>query len=135
MFELFFHSLPSKSGTFTMNDLVPMFITWMLLIPLVLWLTRLIYKSIRKPVVTYNKTKVLLRRDLFLDLGGFEYLIIVVILVTIYFGFWAYYVFPFSADWLDWRTYVVLLPQFCLVLTIIVLFTVRYVKFRKPFIK
>jgi hypothetical protein len=135
MFELFFHSLPSKSSAFTMNDLVPMFITWLILIPLVLWLTRLIYKSIRKPIITYNKTRVILRRDLFLDLGGFEYLIIIVALTAIYLGFWAYYVSPFAADWFDWRTYVVLLPQVCLILTIIVLFVIRYVKFRKPFIK
>ena len=135
MFNYFFHPLPQENGDFPLNDIVPMLIIWAILIPLSLWLIRLAYKSVRRTTMIYQNTEVYLCRDLFLSLGGFEYLIIVVILSAIYFGFWGYYTLPFSAAWLNWRTWVIVLPQLSLLLTIIVIFFIRYTNFRKPYIK
>jgi len=135
MFNYFFHTLPQANGDLPLNDIVPMLIIWAILIPLSLWLIRLAYKSVRKTTMIYQNTEVYLCRDLFLSLGGFEYLIVVVILSAVYFGFWGYYTLPFSAAWLNWRTWVVVLPQLSLLLTIIVLFFIRYTNFRKPYIK
>lgn len=135
MFYYFFHTLPQENGDFPLNDVIPMLIIWAILIPLILWLVRLAYKSIRKTSMVYQNTEVYLCRDLFLNLGGFEYLIVVVILSAVYFGFWGYYTFPSSAAWLNWRTWVIVLPQIFLLLTIMVLFFIRYTKFRKPYIK
>lgn len=135
MFNYFFHTLPQENGDFPLNDIVPMLIIWAILIPLSLWLIRLAYKSVRRTTMIYQNTEVYLCRDLFLSLGGFEYLIVVVILSAVYFGFWGYYTLPFSAAWLNWRTWVIVLPQLALLLTIIVLFFVHYTNFRKPYIK
>ena len=135
MFNKFFHTLPQENGDFPLNDIVPMLIIWAILIPLSLWLIRLAYKSVRRTTMIYQNTEVYLCRDLFLSLGGFEYLIIVVILSAVYFGFWGYYTLPFSAAWSNWRTWVIALPQLSLLLTIIVIFFIRYTNFRKPYIK
>ncbi len=135
MFNYFFHTLPQENGDFPLNDIVPMLIIWAILIPLTLWLIRLAYKSVCKTPMIYQNTEVYLCRDLFLSLEGFEYLIVVVILAVVYFGFWGYYTLPSSAAWLNWRTWVIVLPQLSLLLTIIVLFFIRYTKFRKPYIK
>ncbi len=133
--NLFFHKLPmdGKEVELSTNDAI--LILWVFLIPLTLWLIRFAYKSIRKKSMVHQNTKVDLCRDIFLDLGGFEYLIIIVILSAIYLGFWAYYTNPFSANWMNWETWVIVLPQISLILTIIVLFFIRYTKFRKPYIK
>lgn len=135
MFNYFFHTLPQENGDFPLNDIVPMLIIWAIIIPLSLWLIRLAYKSVRKTTMIHQNTEVYLCRDLFLSLGGFEYLIVVVILSAVYFGFWGYYTLPFSAAWLNWRTWVIVLPQLSLLLTIIVIFFIRYTNFRKPYIK
>lgn len=135
MFNYFFHTLPSENGDFPLNDIIPMLIVWAILIPLILWLVRLVYKTLRKTTMKHQNTEVYLCRDLFLRLGGFEYLIVVVVLSAIYFGFWAYYTAPSSAAWLNWRTWIIVLPQISLLLTIIILFAIRYTKFRKPYIK
>lgn len=135
MFNYFFHTLPQENGDFSLNDIVPMLIIWAILIPLSLWLIRLAYKSVRRTTMIYQNTEVYLCRDLFLSLGGFEYLIVVVILSAVYFGFWGYYTLPFSAAWLNWKTWVIVLPQLSLLLTIIVIFFIRYTNFRKPYIK
>lgn len=136
MFNYFFHTLPQENGDFPLNDIVPMLIIWAILIPLSLWLIRLAYKSVhRRTTMIYQNTEVYLCRDLFLSLRGFEYLIVVVILSAVYFGFWGYYTLPFSAAWLNWRTWVIVLPQLSLLLTIIVIFFIRYTNFRKPYIK
>lgn len=135
MFNYFFHKLPQENGDFPLNDIVPMLIIWAILIPLSLWLIRLAYKSVRRTTMIYQNTEVYLCRDLFLSLGGFEYLIVVIILSAVYFGFWGYYTLPFSAAWLNWRTWVIVLPQLSLLLTIIVIFFIRYTNFRKPYIK
>lgn len=135
MFNYFFHALPQESGGFPLNDIFPMLIIWAILIPITLWLVRLAYKSVRKTTMVQQNTEVYLCRDLFLSLSGFEYLLVVVILAAVYFGFWGYYTLPFSAAWLNWRTWVIILPQLSLLLTIIVLFFIRYTKFRKPYIK
>ena len=135
MFNYFFHTLPQENGHFPLNDIVPMLIIWAILIPLSLWLIRLAEKAVRRTTMIYQNTEVYLCRDLFLSLGGFEYLIVVVILSAVYFGFWGYYTLPFSAAWLNWRTWVIVLPQLSLLLTIIVIFFIRYTNFRKPYIK
>lgn len=135
MFNYFFHTLPQENGDFPLNDIVPMLIIWAILIPLSLWLIRLAYKSVRRTTMIYQNTEVSLCRDIFLSLGGFEYLIVVVILSAVYFGFWGYYTLSFSAAWLNWRTWVIVLPQLSLLLTIIVIFFIRYTNFRKPYIK
>lgn len=135
MFNYFFHTLPQENGEFTLNDFIPMLIVWAILIPTTLWAIRFLYKTFRKTTMVFQNTRVYLRRDLFLDLGGFEYLIVYVVLVAIYFGCWAYFTNPFGADWYNWKTWVVILPQITLILTIIVLFCIRYTKFRKPYIK
>lgn len=135
MFNYFFHTLPQENGDFPLNDIIPMLIIWAILIPLTLWLVRLAYKSVRKTNIIHQNTEVYLCRDLFLSLGGFEYLIVVAILSAVYLGFWGYYTLPFSAAWLNWRTWVIVLPQISLLLTIIVLFFIRYINFRNPYIK
>ena len=133
--NLFFHELPMAGHEieFSVKDLNLLW--WIVFIPIVLWLVRIIYKSFRKSTMIYQNTEVYLCRDLFLSLGGFEYLIVVVILSAVYFGFWGYYTLPFSAAWLNWRTWVIVLPQLSLLLTIIVIFFIRYTNFRKPYIK
>lgn len=130
----FFHALTPANDAI-LNDIIPMYIIWAILIPLTLWLVRFIYKSLRKTSMVHQKTKVYLCRDLFLCIGGFEYLIVVVILSAVYFGFWGYLTNPSAADWLNWKTWVIVLPQISLILTIIILFFIRYTKFRKPYIK
>jgi len=135
MFNYFFHELPRGNSDIPLNDLAVMLIIWAIIIPCALWLLRIIYKSIRKTTMTYQNSKVYLCRDIFLDLGGFEYLIIVAILSAVYYGFWGFYSAPISANWLNWKTWVIALPQISLMVTIIVLFFVRYTKFRKPYIK
>lgn len=135
MFNYFFHSLPQGNDAFPLNDTVPMLIIWAILIPVTLWMIRFAYKSVRKTTMIQQNTEVYLCRDLCLSLGGFEYLIVVVIIAAVYFGFWGYYTRPFSAAWLNWRTWVIVLPQISLLLTIIVLFFIRYTNFRKPYIK
>ncbi len=135
MFNYFFHTLPGENGDVSLNDIIPMFIIWAILIPLILWMVRFVYKSVRKTNMRHQNTDVYLCRDLFLSLGGFEYLTIIIFLSAVYLGFWAYYTHPSSADWLDWRTWMIILPQISLLLTIIILFFIRYTKFRKPYIK
>lgn len=135
MFNYFFYTLSQENGDFPLNDIIPMFVIWAILIPCVLWFLRFIYKSIRKTTMVYQNTSVYLCRDLFLDLGGFEYLVVAIILSAIYFGFWGYYTNPIEADWLNWKTWVIVLPQISLLITMIILFFIRYTKFRKPYIK
>lgn len=135
LMNLFFHELPMVGHEIELavKDLILLW--WIPLILVTFWLARLIYKSFRKDTLVYQNTEVYLCRDLFLNLGGFEYLIVVVILSAVYFGFWGYYTLPFSAAWLNWRTWVIVLPQLSLLLTIIVIFFIRYTNFRKPYIK
>ena len=135
MFSYFFHALPKGNVDVPLNDYALMVIIWVLLIPCTLWLLRFIYKSLRKTTMSYQHSKVYLCRDLFLDLGGFEYLIIVTLSAAVYFGFWSFYTNPLAANWLNWKTWVIAFPQISLFLTIVILFFVRYIKFRKPYIK
>jgi hypothetical protein len=112
-----------------------MYLVWALSIPVVLYLLRFIFKSIRKPQIVNNTGKYYLVRDLFLKISGFEYLIVAVVCFALYLGFWAYKIDFSIADWSDWKTYLVILPQFITLIAIICLFYVRYFNFRKPFLK
>ena len=128
MSNIFFHPLEWN------NDVFIMYIVWVILIPVFLYALRIIFKSLRKPQLTYKAQKYHLVRDLFLEITGFEYLILASVLYAIYLGVWAYKV-DFSADWSDWRTYLVILPQFITTIAIVCLFYIRYFKFRKPLLK
>lgn len=129
MFKYFFHELTWD------NDVYIMFLVWLILIPVLLWALRFIHKSFRPATMKYRRTEYYLLRDLFMCLNGIEYLIIAVILFAIYMGFWAYYVDFMHANWLDWEPYVVLIPQIVCLLTICVVFIMRYFKFRKPLLR
>ena len=135
LMNLFFHELPMAGHEIELavKDLILLW--WIPLILVTFWLARLIYKSFRKDTLVYQNTEVYLCRDLFLDLGGFEYLIVVAILEALYFGFWGYITNPSAANWMNWQTWVIILPQISLLLTIIVIFFIRYTNFRKPYIK
>jgi hypothetical protein len=136
MFNYFFHPLPhGEYVDVVTSDIIPMLIIWAILIPLTLWLVRLAYKSIRKPKVKYQNVEVYLCRDLFLGICGMEYLLVVLILAAVYFGVWAYFTAPFSASWLDLTTWLIVIPQIALLLTIITVFFYRYTKFRNPYLK
>ena len=129
MFDIFFHPLKWDS------DVYIMYAIWVMLIPFTLYVIRFIYKCCRSKIMKYQKQKIYLVRDLFLILTGIEYLVFAVIIYSIYMGFWAFYVGPNNADWLSLDTYLIILPQIALLIVIIVLFSYRYIKFRKSFIK
>lgn len=74
-------------------------------------------------------------RDIFLKITGMEYLIVVMILFAAYLGWWAYETSPCSADWTNLDTYLIALPQIAVVIVTIAIFFIRYIKFRKPYIK
>lgn len=135
LMNLFFHELPMAGHEIELSVKDLNLLWWIVFIPLIFWLVRCVYKSFRKTTMAYQNAEVYLCRDLFLNLGGFEYLIVVVILVALYFGFWGYIINPSAANWLNWKTWVIVLPQLSLLLTIIVLFFIRYTNFRKPYIK
>lgn len=131
MYKFFFHDLTWG------NDVFVMYAIWAILIPLFLYVIRFIYKSVRPTKMKYQGSQYYLVRDVFLKLGGFEYLIVVTILYAIYLGFWAYLVNPFAdgSNWASWQTYLIVLPQFATLIAIIVMFCIRYTKFRKPFVR
>ncbi len=129
MFKYFFHELTWD------NDVYLMFLVWALLIPVLLWAIRFVYKSFRSTTMKYHRTEYKLLRDLFMCLNGFEYLAIVVVVFAIYMGFWAYYVDFMHADWLNWKPYVILFPQICCIVIICVIFVMRYINFRKPLLR
>lgn len=135
LMNLFFHELPMAGHEIELSVKDLILLWWIPLIIVTFWLARLIYKSFRKDTLVYQNTEVYLCRDLFLDLGGFEYLIVVAILEALYFGFWGYITNPSAANWMNWQTWVIILPQLSLLLTIIVIFFIRYTNFRKPYIK
>lgn len=98
---------------------------------------RFIYKSVRSTKMKYQDSQYYLVRDFFLELGGFEYLIVATIIYAIYMGVWAYLVNPFadSSSWEIWQTYLIVLPQFATLVAIIIMFSIRYTKFRKPLVR
>ena len=131
MYDYFFHSLNWD------NDVYIMYIVWAILIPVSLYLIRFLYKTIRKPKLRSKYGEFYMTRDLFLKVSGQEYLVVYAILYAIYLGVWAYKVAPFSQKevWSDWHTYLIVLPQFATLLTIVILFFVRNNRFCKPLIK
>lgn len=114
-----------------------MYVIWAILIPLFLYMIRFIYKSVRSTKMKYQDSQYYLVRDFFLELGGFEYLIVATIIYAIYMGVWAYLVNPFadSSIWEIWQTYLIVLPQFATLVAIIIMFSIRYTKFRKPLVR
>ena len=131
MYNYFFHSLKWDS------DVYVMYAVWAILIPLLFFLVRFIYKSVRKPRLRSKNAEYYTVRDLFMQITGQEYLIVFVVLFAIYLGLWAYLVAPFSQKevWSDWRTYLIILPQMLTLIAIFVLFFIRNNKFSKRFIK
>ncbi|UBD77261.1 hypothetical protein K6V26_13410 [Parabacteroides goldsteinii] len=127
--DFFFHELTWDSFV------VWVLIGWAIIIPVFLWSVRYAYKSGRKTQMKHRGLLIDLCRDIFLRIGGFEYLLVAVILVSIYLGFWAYYTSPSTANWANWETYIVALPQIVLLFVIIILFFIRWTKFRKPYLK
>ena len=117
------------------NDMYLVYGAWVLIIFALFWFVRFIHKSVRRTKMKYQNGLYYLCRDLFMCLNGFEYLLFVCILFAVYMGYWAYEVKPSSADWTDWQTYMIILPQLCFLVSMITLFFVRYCKFRKPYIK
>lgn len=121
------------------NDVYIMYIAWLLLFPLILYVIRYLYGKFRPVKLSYKWKKYYMVRDLFLNIVGLEYLIIVSILFSIYLGIWAWKVNPASITW-EWPwenavPYLIILPQLLAAVLIIVLFYMRYVKFRKPLIR
>ncbi len=131
MYKFFFHDLVWS------NDVFIMYVIWAILIPLFLYMIRFIYKSVRSTKMKYQDSQYYLVRDFFLELGGFEYLIVATIIYAIYMGVWAYLVNPFadSSSWEIWQTYLIVLPQFATLVAIIIMFSIRYTKFRKPLVR
>ncbi len=131
MYKFFFHDLVWN------NDVFIMYVIWAILIPLFLYMIRFIYKSVRSTKMKYQDSQYYLVRDFFLELGGFEYLIVATIIYAIYMGVWAYLVNPFadSSIWEIWQTYLIVLPQFATLVAIIIMFSIRYTKFRKPLVR
>ena len=131
MYNYFFHSLKWDS------DVYVMYAVWAILIPLLFFLVRFIYKSVRKPRLRSKNAEYYTVRDLFMQITGQEYLIVFVVLFAIYLGLWAYLVAPFSQKevWSDWRTYLIILPQMLTLIAIFVLLFIRNNKFSKRFIK
>lgn len=131
MYNYFFHSLKWDS------DVYVMYAVWAILIPLLFFLIRFIYKSVRKPRLRSKNAEYYTVRDLFMQITGQEYLIVFVVLFAIYLGLWAYLVAPFSQKevWSDLRTYLIILPQMLTLVAIFVLFFIRNNKFSKRFIK
>mgnify|MGYP006887186806 FL=1 len=131
MYKFFFHDLVWS------NDVFIMYVIWAILIPLFLYMIRFIYKSVRSTKMKYQDSQYYLVRDFFLELGGFEYLIVATIIYAIYMGVWAYLVNPFadSSCWEIWQTYLIVLPQFATLVAIIIMFSIRYTKFRKPLVR
>lgn len=131
MYNYFFHSLKWD------NDVYVMYIVWAILIPVLFFLIRFIYKSIRKPRLRSKNAEYYTVRDLFMEITSQEYLIVFVFLFAIYLGIWAYLVAPFSQAqkdaWSDWHTYLIVLPQIVTLIAIAVLFFVRNNKFSRKF--
>lgn len=117
------------------NDIYLAYGIWVLIILASLWFVRFLHKSFRKTVMSYKGENYYLCRDIFMRLNGFEYLLLVCVIFACYLGYWAYKVSPFSADWSLLDTYLVILPQFVLLVIMIVLFFLRYINFRKPYLK
>lgn len=117
------------------NDMYIAYLVWTVLIVLTFWLTRFVYKSLRKPQMKHKRRVYDLCRDLFLKITGMEYLIVVMILFAVYLGWWAYETSPCNADWTNLDTYLIALPQIAVVIVAIAIFFIRYIKFRKPYIK
>ncbi len=117
------------------NDMYLVYVAWVLIIFALFWFVRFIHKRVRRTKMKYQNGLYYLCRDIFMCLNGFEYLLFVCILFSIYMGYWAYVVKPSSADWTDWQTYMIILPQLCFLVSMVTLFFVRYCKFRKPYIK
>lgn len=117
------------------NDVWIVYIVWVLLIPVCLWLIRFVHKYLRKKKMRYKGGIYMPCRDLFMQMNGYEYLIVAIVFYAIYLGFWAWMVNPANADWLDWKTYCIILPQIATLVVIVVMFIYRYTNFRKPYKK
>ena len=117
------------------NDMYIAYLVWTVIIVLTLWLTRFVYKSVRKPQMKYKRRVYDLCRDLFLKITGMEYLIVIITLFAIYLGWWAYETSPCNANWYAVNTYLIALPQISVVVVVTIIFFIRYIKFRKPYIK
>jgi hypothetical protein len=74
-------------------------------------------------------------RDLFLELGSIEYLLIFNLLYAVYLFFWAYKTNPLAAKWDTSEPYLIILPQVITIIADMIFFFVGYTKFRKPLIK
>lgn len=133
MYEVFFHQMKWE------NDVYIMYIVWLIFVPLLLYITRCIYNKVRPTKLSYDGGRYYMVRDLFLNIAGMEYLILASVLYSIYLGFWAWSVNPFSVDWGwpwdNWVPYLIVLPQVLAAALMVVLFFIRYTKFRKPLIR
>ena len=127
--SIFFHPFEWDS------DMYIAYLVWAIIIVLLLWLTRLVYKSVRKPQMKHKRRTYDLCRDIFLQITGMEYLIVVMVLFVVYLGLWAFETSPCNADWYAMDTYLIALPQIVLVAVVTTIFFIRYIKFRKPYIK
>ena len=127
--SIFFHPLSWD------NDMYYVYVAWGIIALFSFWFVRFLHKSFRQKNMKYKDGIYYFCRDIFMCLNGYEYLIFVVLLLASYLGLWAYYVNPSKADWSNYQTYMVILPQLIVLLTTITLFFFRYIKFRKPYIK
>ena len=127
--SIFFHPLTWD------NDMYTVYGAWVLIIFLSFWLVRFVHKSLRKKNLKYKGEEMTPVRDLFLQLNGFEYLVVVCLLFACYIGYWAYKVKPSSADWGLLDTYLVVLPQIVYIIAMCLVFFYRYKKLRNPYLK
>ena len=131
MEKIFFHPMEWD------NDVYIMYIVWPFALVLVLYIFRFLYNLVRPKNLIYKRQKYYMVRDMFLSLGGMEYLVVFILLFAVYLFFWAYKVKPSisKVDWTDWNSYLIILPQVLTVISLIIVFFVRYTKFRKPLIR
>jgi len=129
MNKIFFHPMEWN------NDVYIMYIVWFFALFLVLYVLRFAYNRIRPKNLTYKRQSFYMVRDLFLSLGGMEYLIVFNLLFAVYLGFWVCLVKPWLADWTNVSTYLIVLPQFATLTIVTALFFVRYTLFRNPLIR
>lgn len=117
-----------------LTDILIKLLIWAVCVILIIWFIRIIinWQAIRQTDITYKEKKYSLVRDLFLRFTAMECLIVFMVVFAVYAGLWEWKVRLENYNWMKWQTYIGALPQILTFLGIIIIFSIRYNKFRKP---
>lgn len=108
-------------------------VIWVLFVAIVIWLIRLVFNKFRSAELTNKNEKFYMVRDLFLQLTDIESLIAFMFVFAVYAGFWEWIVRIENYDWTLYDTYLAASSQILTFIIIIVIFSIKLIKFRKPY--